>query len=230
MILRRMIESLMAQNWRVAFLELMIIVVGVFIGLQVDTWNNDRLDSERREQIVHALVTYLTDTVEVQEKVNSAVQTGLAKWESEFAAGGKPAPYYFRHYGSDVAPDMWSTLKQLELTEMFDPVTLFDLTAYYGELDGVSQKYVRYVTFVEDEILPGVHSQEDIFYDDQGHLRGKFRANMDRLREHTQENLRLMRWAECLVTHLETNRELSDTCYRSDSVTNTFDGTGLEPG
>ncbi|MGI9325445.1 MAG: hypothetical protein ACR2PZ_09525 [Pseudomonadales bacterium] len=219
----------MTQNWRVAFLELLIIVVGVFIGLQVDTWNSSRLDSERRVEIVSALVTYLTDTIDVQEGMNVSIESGLAEWESSAADGSRPPPYYFRHFGSDIAPDMWSTLRQMQLTEMFDPVTLFDLTAYFSELDGVSRKYVRYVTFVEDEILPGIRNKQDVFYDQDGRLRGKFQANMDRLREHGQDNLRLVRWADCLVSHLKANRVSSETCYRTDNVSNTFDGIGIEP-
>ena len=179
MILRKIVASLASQNWRVAFLELLIVVVGVFIGLQVDTWNDSRLESERRAQIADALATYLTDTIAVQERVNAAIESGLAEWESAAAEGSRPPPYYFRHIGSDIPPDMWSTLEQMQLTDMFDPATLFDLTAYFSELDGVGRKYVRYVTFVEGEILPGITSSEDVFYYQDGRLRARFRANMD---------------------------------------------------
>ena len=88
--------------------------------------------------------------------------------------------------------------------------------AYFSELDGVSQKYVRYVVFVENEILPGIISDEDVFYDQNSRLRARFQANMDRLREHGQENLRLIRWADCLVGRLEANRTYSQTCLRAD--------------
>lgn len=216
MFLHRIVENLRSRNWGVALLELFIVVVGVFIGLQVDTWNDARLGAERRAQIVSAVATYLGDTIGVQERVNASIASGLAEWESAVEDGNRPPPYYFRHVGSDIAPDIWSTLEQMQLTEMFDPVTLFDLTAYFSELDGVSQKYVRYVTFVEDEILPGIVSDEDVFYDQNGRLRARFQANMDRLREHGQENLRLIRWADCLVNRLEANRTFSQSCLRAD--------------
>ena len=222
MILRRIAESLKSQNWKVAFLELLIVVVGVFVGLQVDTWNNTRLESERRDQIVDALATYLIDTIDVQEQVNASIESGLAEWESEVAAGKRPAPYYYRHMGSDTPPDMWSTLEQMQLTEMFDPATLFDLTAYFSELDGVSRKYVRYITFVEVEILPGLISNEDVFYDQDGRLKARFQANLDRLREHRQENLRLIHWANCLVSRVEAGLALSGTCYRADDMPDTI--------
>ena len=206
-------------------MELLIVVVGVFVGLQVDTWNDSRLESERRAQIASALATYLTDTIDVQERVNAAIESGLAEWESVVAEGSRPPPYYFRHIGSDIPPDMWSTLEQMQLTDMFDPATLFDLTAYFSELDGVGRKYVRYVTFVEGEILPGIISSEDVFYYQDGRLRARFQANMDRLREHGQENLRLIRWADCLVSRLKADRTFDETCYRTD---NSLDAIGSQ--
>lgn len=43
MILRRFRERLSAQDWFGVGLELAIVVVGVFIGLQVSNWNDDRV-------------------------------------------------------------------------------------------------------------------------------------------------------------------------------------------
>ncbi|TXS92920.1 hypothetical protein FV139_13245 [Parahaliea maris] len=216
MILQRMAESLRSRNWGNLFTELVIVVVGVFIGLQVDTWNDARSDAKRREQIVDALATYLSDLRSVQENVNAEVELGLASWESAYADGRRPPPFYYRHQGSDTAPDMWSTLKQMQLTDLFDPVTLFDLSYFFSELDGVGQKHVRYITFVENQILPGLDSNEEVFYDQNGELRMEFRANMNRLREHVQDNLRLTRWADCLVYRLGATRTFDQSCLSVD--------------
>jgi len=50
MILRNLAEALRAQNWFTVVLEILIVVVGIFIGLQVDAWNEVRKDrlSEHR--------------------------------------------------------------------------------------------------------------------------------------------------------------------------------------
>ncbi|MEO8460210.1 MAG: DUF6090 family protein [Dokdonella sp.] len=42
MILRRLVESLKQQHWTGVFIELVIVVLGVFIGIQVSNWNEDR--------------------------------------------------------------------------------------------------------------------------------------------------------------------------------------------
>ena len=42
MLLRRVIEHVKAQNWTAVALDFFIVVVGVFIGIQVSNWNEDR--------------------------------------------------------------------------------------------------------------------------------------------------------------------------------------------
>lgn len=51
MILRRMAEAMAAQNWFTVLLEIFIVVAGIFIGLQVDDWNETR--KERIEERVY---------------------------------------------------------------------------------------------------------------------------------------------------------------------------------
>lgn len=43
-ILRRLADAIKKQDWFLVLLEVMIVVVGIFIGLQVDDWNQQRLD------------------------------------------------------------------------------------------------------------------------------------------------------------------------------------------
>jgi len=51
MFLRRIIEHIKAQNWTAIVLDFVIVVVGVFIGIQVSNWN-ERLAFEKREQVL----------------------------------------------------------------------------------------------------------------------------------------------------------------------------------
>jgi hypothetical protein len=66
MILRKLAESIRQQNWFVVVLEILIVVIGIFIGLQVDDWNNRhialKLEADYLEQLAsetdHNLVVY----------------------------------------------------------------------------------------------------------------------------------------------------------------------------
>jgi len=43
-IIRSLVETMRDQNWSSALLELLVVVVGVFLGLQVDAWNQARME------------------------------------------------------------------------------------------------------------------------------------------------------------------------------------------
>ncbi len=49
MIIRRLADALREQNWITVVLEVMIVVVGIFIGLQVDGWNEGRKKQQNIE-------------------------------------------------------------------------------------------------------------------------------------------------------------------------------------
>jgi hypothetical protein len=48
-ILRRVIAHFRNQEWTAIFLDFLIVVLGVFVGLQVNNWNEDRADQLRAE-------------------------------------------------------------------------------------------------------------------------------------------------------------------------------------
>jgi hypothetical protein len=39
MILRKLAEAFHKQNWFTALIEILVVVIGIFVGLQVDDWN-----------------------------------------------------------------------------------------------------------------------------------------------------------------------------------------------
>lgn len=128
-------------------------------------------------------------------------------------------PYYFRIEGADTAPDTWGVLQQMEIAGLFDPVTIFDLSYYHSELEGVGQKYLRYVTFVETEILPFESGDPLYFYTEDGSaLKPRYAASMDRLREFRGEVLGLASWVKCLQDRLEAGVRPEKSCVREDST------------
>jgi hypothetical protein len=49
MILRRLAQQLREQNWAAIFIEFVLLVLGVFLGIQVANWNEDRLTRAKAE-------------------------------------------------------------------------------------------------------------------------------------------------------------------------------------
>ena len=62
MIIRELAVALREQNWFTVVLEVMIVVVGIFIGLQVDGWNEGRI---KQQYIEVQLLRIADDAAEV---------------------------------------------------------------------------------------------------------------------------------------------------------------------
>jgi len=56
MILRRIADGIKNQDWFVVFVELMIVVVGIYLGLQVDDWNQEREAAARSKIYYERLI------------------------------------------------------------------------------------------------------------------------------------------------------------------------------
>ncbi|MCA8889988.1 MAG: hypothetical protein KDA46_14235 [Parvularculaceae bacterium] len=92
MILRRVIDHVKSQAWTAVFLDFVIVVVGVFIGIQVSNWNGARHERAEQNQVelrlrddFHNLYAALSDALLMQEKIilslntlNTAIERGRA--------------------------------------------------------------------------------------------------------------------------------------------------------
>lgn len=68
MILRRLSQSLKTQNWTAIWIEFILLVSGVFLGIQVSNWNADRANQK--------LATILTERLRADLKIEA--------WSYEF--------------------------------------------------------------------------------------------------------------------------------------------------
>lgn len=63
MILRRLTENLRVQNWTAISIEFLIVVMGVFIGIQAANWNQERLERRETEQLLEQVDVELTSFI-----------------------------------------------------------------------------------------------------------------------------------------------------------------------
>jgi hypothetical protein len=70
MILRRLGEAIAGQNWFTVIIEVLVVVVGIFIGLQVDGWNEARKD--RKDEKI--FLQRLHEDLLLAEKLSSRVR------------------------------------------------------------------------------------------------------------------------------------------------------------
>ncbi|MEZ5461221.1 hypothetical protein [Dokdonella sp.] len=63
MILRRVMQHVKEQNWTAIGIELVIVVLGVFLGMQVSNWNDSRVERERELVLLGELRAELADSI-----------------------------------------------------------------------------------------------------------------------------------------------------------------------
>lgn len=73
MILTRLAQAIRAQNWFSVLVEILVVVIGIFLGLQVDDWNEAR--KHRQEEAAY-LVKIGDDLAAMQEQLIARVARG----------------------------------------------------------------------------------------------------------------------------------------------------------
>ena len=93
MILRRLSQSLKEQNWTAIVIEFVLLVLGVFLGIQVANWNESRKDSIQEAAYLHNLAEDIrSDINEIDETI------AVSRWRMSVLAAlivkstGEPLP------------------------------------------------------------------------------------------------------------------------------------------
>ena len=110
MLIRRISESLKNQNWTAVGLDLIVVVLGIFLGLQVSQWYEGRQELALKESILQRLESEFTeianeaesaiqfhqDVILALEVVNQSVKSGQvnASDEGQFRTGLQRAMNY----------------------------------------------------------------------------------------------------------------------------------------
>jgi hypothetical protein len=78
MILRRLIKHLRDQHWTLIAIDLMIVVVGVFIGTQVSNWNDARIERNLARGDLSQIADDLRSQVEFQRTLETSAKLRIA--------------------------------------------------------------------------------------------------------------------------------------------------------
>ena len=175
MILRRLSSGLKEQHWTTIFIELMIVIIGVFIGTQVSNWNEARVQKAQTQRMLDELVPELHAELEFfgsADRYFAITRTyadrTMSGWndtsrisDSDFVIAAYQASQV---NGIGINPDSWSlTFGGEQLRDIEDPLVRRDLevvlTSDYTpvEFTAVSTPYreqVRHIIPIEiqDEI------------------------------------------------------------------------------
>ncbi len=160
MLLRRMIANLRDQNWTAITIEFVLLVVGVFLGIQVANWNEDRQQAARQAQYLERLsvdfvgvrdrirehFTIYRETLEGSEYLLALVQADAGTLDAASIDEALIARGFNGMMSTRIPPPLPATYVEMrsegQLSYIANP-ELRDLLAEYDRLLGVLQEVAR---------------------------------------------------------------------------------------
>jgi hypothetical protein len=90
MIIKKIANAILEQNWFTVVLEVLIVVVGIFIGLQVDDWNETRKDRLREIEYLQRVDEELAEDISHFESGISGANRRIGDARLVLAASADP--------------------------------------------------------------------------------------------------------------------------------------------
>lgn len=147
MILRRLVDALRRQDWATVLIEFLIVVIGIFVGLQVNNWNEARVFANQERAYLQQLRDELADNqraLRYQIEFTDAVIDGGRRALERLESGAPCQPrcaellvdlfHASQVWGTPLATASYEELKRLGLPS--DIALREQLQPYYRYLAG----------------------------------------------------------------------------------------------
>ena len=79
MLLRRFMQHVKDQNWFAVGLDVVVVIVGIFLGMQVTEWNDARKEQITSDEYMSRIITDLNSDINLFNTVISAAEIRLSK-------------------------------------------------------------------------------------------------------------------------------------------------------
>jgi hypothetical protein len=138
MILRRVIEHFRKQEWTAIFLDFVIVVAGVFVGMQVNNWNADRVDRVRAHEYLQRIGADLDADI-------ATYNDRLSFWAKVADYGAKGLDY--AETGATNGASQWDLLlayfQSSQVAEFYTTQTTYDELTSAGEIGLIADTAFR---------------------------------------------------------------------------------------
>lgn len=145
MLLRRLSQSLKEQNWTAITIEFVLLVTGVFLGIQVSNWNTDRVDASRAHDYLGRIgndlgadIANYQDRLDFWSNVSSYGAQGLAYAETGDAKGATQWDLLLAYFQSSQVAEFYVTEATFEELKSAGELGLIKDTPFR---DSLSQYY-----------------------------------------------------------------------------------------
>lgn len=182
-VLRRLSDALRNRDWFGIGFELFVVILGVMLGMAASRWAADREERRYHAQMVTALDSTLAVYVTAGNGIHSEIATIFADFSRARASGEQPPPPYWRLDKLERPPTLaWDAMVATGIARSLEPELVFQIARFFSRGDGLGDRYERYNSFTENQILPFVR-EPSRFYGPDGRLRPEYAAHADRLGE-----------------------------------------------
>jgi hypothetical protein len=189
--------------------ELLVVFIGVYGAFWVEGYWQRQEDREREEAILWALTEELGNLAVNGPLVRDGMAAALEEFDREVAGGGTPLPAHYREPGAETpSMSVWQATLSSGGVNLLDPELFFDLAKLYNRVESTSERYIRYNTVTEREVLPLLSQGPDAFYDPvTGNLEPRFEVHVDQLRTLWDEVSFIVARADTLRTRIRASLE-----------------------
>jgi hypothetical protein len=182
-ILRRISEGVRKRDWFGVGFELLVVVIGVLLGLEASRWSADREERRYHAQMISALDSTLKVYVEEGGFIHREVAGIITDYDRRRTAGQRPPPPYWRLDQLERPPTLaWEAMVATGIARSVKPELVFKIARFFSRGDGLGDRYQRYNSFTESQVLPHLNDTAH-FYGADGELRAEYAAHVERLRE-----------------------------------------------
>lgn len=161
--------------------EVVIVFIGVTGAFALEGARRDREDNRYRQQMIAAMIPLFDDFAR-HNRLLYDLEPQLAAFDRAVAAGQRPPIPVFRERGGERAPvRSWDGIVATGIPRAFPPKLYFDLSLFFSRQESFSERYVRYITFVETDIDPWQSDPAQFYNPETGRLKPAYVAAILRL-------------------------------------------------
>ena len=146
--------------------EILIIVVGIYIGAGIADIQQQNERRERHRLIMSALTVEIRPFVEQGGPMIEIFQTEFENWLARYASGDRPPPFFVAqtNFLARPHPALWDALLTSGGLELLPVDLITDVADFYARTDRMVERYNRIDRFAQDNVLPFLDEETEQFY------------------------------------------------------------------
>ncbi len=167
MLLRRITEHIKTQNWFAVLLDFLIVVIGVFMGIQVNNWNNERLLRAEETFFIQRMIDdfhasidaseYEASVTERQAKQATIVLNSLDACRVEIASRADFAQGIYTLGKFDSIQYVRTVFDELKSTGKMGVISNVELRNAISELEREVQAHISATQTIRIWLAPHIH-------------------------------------------------------------------------